>query len=223
MSALEGKRVVVFGASGNVGHGAAHAMLDAGARVVAPTRTEGGARALEETFSGRAFEAVVGDISDPQRAPELAERVAAGGAIDHVFVSLGPWWQGGRVADQDPAQWTRVRAMLLDGHVHAATLFLPLLEAHGGGSYTIVTGMGAHHPMPGTSLLFIATGGVLSLSKVLRTEHEGATVRVNELLISARIEKTPRAGVVPSATFGEAAVAIATGSVSGQVVKYPAG
>mgnify|MGYP001037213572 CR=1 FL=1 len=38
---MDGKHVVVFGATGNVGHGAAEAFAEAGATVIAPTRTGG--------------------------------------------------------------------------------------------------------------------------------------------------------------------------------------
>lgn len=218
---LTGQRVLVLGATGNVGHGAAIAMLDAGATVLAPTRTARGAEALATTFAGRPLQPLVGDISDPIGAAQLADAIASAGPVDHVFASLGPWWQGGRIADQDPAEWTRVRAMLLDGHVHAAEVLLPMLEGRDGASYTIVTGMGAHHVMAGTSLLFVATGGVLSLSKVLRAEYEDGRVRVNELLISARIEKDPRPGVIEAAQLGRTAVEIATGEQFGQIVRFP--
>lgn len=223
MSALlHNTTALVFGASGNVGHGAATAFLDAGATVIAPTRTAAGAEALRADFAGRDLRPLLGDISDPQDAPRLRDAIlAAHGPVDHVLVSLGSWWQGGALAGQDPAAWTQVRRMLLDGHIHAAALFLPLLAGRPSASYTVVTGMGAHHHLPGTSLLFVATQGVLGLSRVLRDEHRDGPVRVNELLIGARIEKTPRPGVIPSATFGQAAVAIAShAEVRGQVLRY---
>jgi hypothetical protein len=81
--------------------------------------------------------------------------------------------------------------------------------------------MGAHHYMRGTSLMFAALGGVISLSKVLREESADSKVRVNEVLIGTRIEKVPRPGVVPSIEFGRSAVAIATGTQKGAVIKYP--
>ena len=218
---LSNQRVLVLGTTGNVGHGIAAAMLDAGATVLAPTRSPRRAQQLETIFANQALEPLVGDISDPRGAERLAEEIAARGPVDHVIASLGSWWQGGSVASQDPAQWARVRAMLLDGHVHAAELLLPLLHGRPGASYTIITGMGAHHPMPGTSLLFVATGAVLSLSKVLRAEYETGPVRVNELLISTRVEKQPRPGVTPSKVLGEAVVTLAGSSRRGEIVAFP--
>lgn len=214
---LSGQRVVVFGATGNVGHGAAAAFLAAGATVLAPTRDAGSASTLAQRF-GDGLVPVVGDISDPVDAPRLAAALRDEGPLDHVFASLGPWWQGGALAGQPTAEWARVRRMLLDGHVHAASQLIPALRDQAS-SYTVVTGMGAHQVIPGTSLLFVAVNGVTALSKVLRSEH-GAGPRVNELLIHARIEKTARPGVVPSEAFGRAAVALAASSVRSRVVDF---
>lgn len=89
MADLDGARVLVFGATGNVGYGAAAACLEAGARVVAPTRTEQKATSLCEGLSNGALTVVVGDVSDPEGAVALAREVDAMGPIDHVFASIG--------------------------------------------------------------------------------------------------------------------------------------
>jgi NAD(P)-dependent dehydrogenase (short-subunit alcohol dehydrogenase family) len=213
----------VFGTTGNVGYGAALGLLAAGATVIAPTRTPQGADGIRAAFAGRALHAVVGDVSEPDDALRLRDTIAREyGGIDHVFVALGPWWQGGALADQAATEWSRVRAMLLDGHVHAATVFLPLLAKRPGSSYTLATGMGAHRFAPGTSLLHIATHGALALSRVIREEHRAGPTRVNEILIACRIERVARPGVVPSAVFGEAVAAIANHSVRSEVLRYDA-
>jgi len=217
---MERSKVVVFGATGNVGYGAAMAFLEAGAEVLAPTRNDAGAARLRAAFGEAPLTPWVGDVSDPDGALQLRDAIAAWGPIDHVFASIGPWWQGGALSGQPPAAWQKVRRMMLDGHIQAASTLLPLLAERPAASYTIVTGMGAHHTVPDTSLLFIACGGVLSLAKWMRHETASGSVRANELLIGCRIEKEARPGVVPSAVFGRAPVAIAEGTVRGEVVKY---
>jgi len=66
----------------------------------------------------------------------------------------------------------------------------------------------------------IAVSGVFGLSRMLRAEHAGDPVRVNELLIRARVERAPRPGVVPAERFGAAAVTIAGSQLRGQVLTY---
>lgn len=211
--------VVVFGATGNIGFGAATAFVKAGARVLAPTRSERGAQELQETFQG-AVTPIIGDISDPAGAQVLVKQLLEHGPVEHVVASLGPWWQGGPLSGQTPQEWTKVRQMLLDGHVHAASLLLPSMSQHAGASYTIITGMGAHHTIPGTSLLYIAVNGVLALSKVAREEARQG-VRVNELLIGGRVEKVARPGVIASAELGQELVALAHSDRRGEIVRFP--
>ena len=55
---------------------------------------------------------------------------------------------------------------------------------------------------------------------MLRAEHAADAVRVNELLIRARIERAPRAGVVTADEFGAAAVTIADSDLRGQILTY---
>jgi 3-oxoacyl-[acyl-carrier protein] reductase len=189
--------------------------------VIAPTRSEARAAELDEELGARGLTAAVGDVSDAAGATELASRILREhGPVRHVIASLGPWWQEGPLHEQPAGEWDRVRAMMLDGHVHAARSWLGPLAEEGEATYTIVSGMGAHHPAPGTSLLFVACGAVLSLSRLLREGGAPDGVRVNEILIGARIERSPRPGVVASATFGEFLRAVLESERAGEVVRY---
>lgn len=219
--ALSGSTAVVFGSTGKVGWGAARALLAAGATVVGPSRDPKRAAAVAAELDHPRFHAVVADVSDPVDAFRLRDVVAARfGPVDHVVASLGSWWQGGRLVEQTPAEFRRVQAMLLDGHVFAAQAFLPAMAGRAGASYTIVTGVGGHASIPGTGLLVVAVSGVFGLSRMLRAEHAADAVRVNELLVGARIERAPREGVVPAEVFGAALVAVAASGVRGQVLRY---
>jgi len=201
---------VVFGTTGNVGYGVAQALLQAGYRVVAPTRSPEKAAALPDTFPAEARAAgelhpIVGDTSSRSGAQALYDSVvAAHGPVDHVVAAMGPWWQGGRTIDQSEAEYRQVMQQSLDVHVFAAQAFVAGMKDRPGSSYTIITGQGGHETIPDTSLLVIAVGGQFALSRMLRHEHAGDPIRINELLIAARIERKPRAGVVPSASFGQA-------------------
>ncbi len=218
-SSLKNKRIVVFGATGNVGFGVAAAALDAGATVVLPARSAESASALESQFGGRAARIVVGDVSDGDQADLLAHTVRSQhGPVDHVVASLGAWWNGGRLVDQTSQTWEEVRRMLLDSHVHAARTMLPLLSADES-AYVIVTGAGAVQPMRTTSLLTIALGGTLALSRLLRAEYRDGA-RVNEVRIATRVEAKPRPGVVPARSFGEAVLRVLASDVRGAVVPF---
>lgn len=213
---LAEKTVLVLGATGNVGAGVAAAALDAGARVVVTSRSTEGVDALKTAFAGQNVVVLHGDVSDADGARALADRVSA---VDHVIASLGAWWmKPGLLEQQVAADWVDVRRMLLDSHVHAASAFLPRVTSSG--SYTVITGQGALKPMPSAHLLTVALGGTLALSRVLRFEHRAEGCRVNEVRISARVEKLPRPGVVVSLDFGRAVVRLLESDVRSAIVPF---
>lgn len=213
--------VVVLGGTGNVGWGAARALLRRGARVIAVTRSPAQALALPaELGAPERVQAVVGDLGTSDGAHALADELAARGGFHHVFASMGPWWQGGPIVEQSGEAYREVMRAYLDCHVYAALALLPPIRGRAGASYTIVTGQGGHMTIPGTGLLVIAVSGVFGLSRMLRAEHAADPVRVNELLIRARVERAPRDGVVAADEFGAAAVAIADSDLRGQIVAY---
>lgn len=212
----------MFGASGNVGWGAAQAFLAKGARVIVPTRSAKQAASLPAALGApeRTFAPQL-DVSTPEGAAELATYVRERfGACQHVFASMGPWWQGGPIVEQDADEYRKVMRNSLDCQVFAAQALLPGMRDSGGASYTIVTGAGGQATIPGTGLLVIAVSGVFGLSRMLRAEHARDAVRINELLIHARIERAARPGVIPAQQFGEAAVALAESEIRGQVLRY---
>ncbi len=218
---IKDSTVVVLGGTGNVGWGAARALLGQGARVFAVTRSPEQAQTLPTSLGApERVQAVVGDLGTPEGARALADELAARGGYHHVFASMGPWWQGGPIVEQSGEAYREVMRSNLDCHVFAAQALLPPIRGRAGASYTIVTGQGGHMTIPGTGLLVVAVSGVFGLSRMLRAAHAPDPVRVNELLISARIERAPRAGVVTADDFGAAAVTIAESDLRGRVLPY---
>jgi NAD(P)-dependent dehydrogenase (short-subunit alcohol dehydrogenase family) len=197
-------RTLVFGATGNVGWGLARALQAVQAPLLLVTRDDGQAQRLRAEFS--TAEVVVDDVSTAEGAERIAAAAAQLGDLRHVFASIGPWWQKGPIADQPLTEWPAIRAAALDGQVFAAMALIRALRDVPGTSYTLVTGQGGHMSIRGTGLLVTAVQGVFGLSRMLRAEHEHRALRVNELLIRARIERSARPGVVPAEAFGAALV-----------------
>lgn len=219
MSALQDAVVVVTGATGNVGWGAAHAFAAAGARVVATVR--GDAPELAALLGGAQHLLVRADLAvdgDAERVRDAA--LDRFGRVDHVVASIGPWWQKGPVVEQSRAELQSVLDTFLTSQFLLARAMLPWMRRHAGGSYTIVTGAGGEVAIPDAGLLGAAVMGVFGLSRALRAEHRGSGARVNELRIRARIERAARAGVVPSAVAGEVFTALAVSDLDGAVVSY---
>lgn len=218
---MKAPRVVVTGISGNIGWGVAHALLSRGVDVVGVTRHQSSCAGIAASLGDSPqLSLEVGDLSDANSAADLGERIASSGDIDHVVAALGPWWQKGMIVEQSMQEYAKVRAALQDSHVHAAMVFIPLLGNTPNSSYTIITGQGANLTVPGTGLLVIAAIAVRGLSRMLREEHRGDTVRVNEVLIGTRIEKAPRPGVVFAPEFGSEIAGLLNAEVRSEVLNY---
>lgn len=220
--AIEGTTAVVLGGTGHVGWGVAKALLARGVKVIAPTRAADSLEPLAASLGGHPrLHLVVGDMSTLDGARDLTARVARDhGPVDHVVASMGPWWQKGRIIDQPEPEYRAVMRASLDCHVFAAQAFLPSLVAREGATYTIITGAGALMSLPDTGLLVVALSGLLGLSRMLRAEHAGDAVRVNEVMIATRVERAPRQGVVPAEDFGVAMGRLLQSGVRGQQLEF---
>jgi NAD(P)-dependent dehydrogenase (short-subunit alcohol dehydrogenase family) len=212
---------LVTGVSGNVGWGVAHALLADGANVVGITRSKESGEAVAASLgNSESLSIEIGDLSDAASAIALRDRILEKEKIDHVVAALGPWWQKGPIVEQTLEEYATVRAGLQDAHVHAAMAFIPSLRNREGSSYTIITGLGAKMTITGTGLLVVAASAVLGLSRMLREEHKSDALRVNEVLITTRIEKQPRNGVVFAPDFGAKLAQLLKSETRSSVLTY---
>jgi NAD(P)-dependent dehydrogenase (short-subunit alcohol dehydrogenase family) len=190
---------------------------------VAVTRAAASVPTIRESLGSHPkLQVEVGNLSHADGAMALVERITEGGAIDHVVASLGAWWQKGLIVEQTPTEYEQVRASSLDSQVFAAMAFLPRLRHRQGATYTLITGAGGHMTLPATGLLVVAVSGVFGLSRMLRTEHANDAVRVNEVLIKARVERKARPGVVAAEAFGAAVAELLDGPTRGAVAQFDA-
>lgn len=216
---LRDRVVLVSGVTGNVGWGAAWAFLEAGATVIAPTRSAARGEALTADFPGQHLHVAVTDLSAPGNAEALRDRIYARfGRLDHAVVCIGPWWQKGPIVAQSLDELQQVMRVYVESQFLVARAFLPFMGR--GNSYTIVTGAAGEASLPNTGLLVTAVQGLYGLSRMLRVEHQSTGVRVNELRIHLRIARAPRLGVLPARQAGPIFVNIArSAEVDGALIR----
>jgi 3-oxoacyl-[acyl-carrier protein] reductase len=220
-SSLAGKIVVVTGATGQVGWGIAHAALDTGATVVLPVRSEAARKKVEHDF-GKARTSIVSvDFADENSLAMMRDATLERfGAIDHVFVPLGSWWQKGASLDQPAAELRDFLSAYVEAPLLLVKTLTPALRVSRG-SYTFITGAaGEAEYIPGASLVVVAVKSQLALCGVLRRELAGEPFRINEIRISRRIERSARPGVVPSQAAGATFVHAVGTNVTGKLLRY---
>lgn len=180
---LAGARIVVAGGTGTVGRYLVKALLEAGATVIVPSRTQ---EKVDKLISGLdaserdRIEALVGDITDET---EGARMVDAAAKIDGAIVSIGRWVSAPEVLDAERADLERAVANYTFEHFSVAKTLLPAVEKSGGG-YVMITGSLSYEPDgPGTGLVAIAGAAQSMLGRVLMKERAERGARINEIVI----------------------------------------
>ncbi|MFC5141575.1 SDR family oxidoreductase [Actinomycetospora rhizophila] len=174
MGSLDGRRVVVTGASSGIGAAVARAAADAGARVGLLARRADRLEALAAEVGGRAGVADVTDAAAVTRAVD--ELAGALGGVDAVVAAAGTMHLGA-VSETDPQRWREVFDVNVHGLLATARAALPHLGE--GASWVTVSSMSGRR-VPS------AAGGVYAASKhaahavdeTLRREAGARGVRV---------------------------------------------
>jgi NAD(P)-dependent dehydrogenase (short-subunit alcohol dehydrogenase family) len=125
------KRVLVVGATGDVGQGAVAALLDAGLAVVAAGRSQERLARLGEAHAGRPLHLVAADLSDEVGAEALWEESSAEGSIDAVVVAVNAKNEARPLLDWTVDELAGVLRSNLLTHFTAARTFIPRLPRDG--------------------------------------------------------------------------------------------
>lgn len=178
MGALDGKVIIVTGASRGIGAAAAGALITAGATVVLTARdgkmTEQVARALGDLASARAC-----DVADYNAFEALvAETRKRFGRLDVLINNAGVIEPISSIADSDPAVWARNIDINLTGAYHAIRAVLPGMLQAGHGTIVNVSSGAAIRPLEGWSAYCSAKAGLHMLTRAIALETAGRGIRV---------------------------------------------
>jgi 3-oxoacyl-[acyl-carrier protein] reductase len=183
MASVEGKRVVVTGASQGLGYGIAEAFLKQGASVMICARgaadLEKARTALEKEAPGRVF-AKVTDIGKETDIDSLAaETLARMGGLDVLIANAGIHGPKGSIEDVDWNEWVDAIRINLTGTVYCCRAFLPLLRKSARGKILLLSGGGATKPFPFISAYAASKAGIVRYGETLAEELKPAGIDVN--------------------------------------------
>ena len=110
MQALEGKSVLVTGASSGIGRASAKAFAQAGMKVAVSARSTDRLRELVEELGPDAI-MLPADLTNAADTDKLIHAaIAKLGSLDVLFANAGVYIAG-QVADGDPAEWDKLLAL----------------------------------------------------------------------------------------------------------------
>lgn len=176
---LEGRRVLVTGASSGIGAATARSIAAAGGRVAVLARRRERIEALAEEIGGAA---VIGDVTQVRAAPELVEQAAdALGGLDALVNNAGIM-RPGLVADGDPQDWRAMFEVNVLGLLAVTQAAIPHLRRADRGSIVNISSMSGRRVPSPTGGVYAATKfAVHAISESLRQELQDDGVRVTTI------------------------------------------
>jgi len=183
---LEGKRVLVTGASSGIGREVAVACAREGAMVVAAGRDETRLAGTLASLAGTGHVQVSGDLRSPEGRKAV---VAAAGVVDGIVHSAGT--TGVRLFRQvDATHIDEDFAINFDAPILLTQAMLAGRQVATGGSIVFVGSFAAHIGAKGSSIYSASKGALIPAARALAQEI-GARQRIRVNVINASYVETP--------------------------------
>jgi NAD(P)-dependent dehydrogenase (short-subunit alcohol dehydrogenase family) len=184
---LQGRGILITGASLGLGKAIASACVDEGAHVFLCAR---GAEALEKTRAellsrarpGQKVAAMAADVSRPEEAARLMESALAALPAFHGLVNnAGIYGPQGLLEETDWQDWVRTIETNLYGTAFLCRAAIPVMRKLGYGKIVNLSGGGASGPLPRFSAYAASKGAIVHLTETLAHELKGSGIDVNAL------------------------------------------
>ncbi|MGL6208821.1 MAG: SDR family oxidoreductase [Paracoccaceae bacterium] len=172
---MQGKVVMITGASRGIGAAAVGVFAAAGAQVVLLARDAGQIAVLADRVGGMALRCDVADWMAVEGA--VAAVQARYGRVDVLINNAGVIDPIGRLAEVDPADWARAVDINLKGVFNGIRAVLPGMKAQGSGTIINLSSGAAHAPYEGWSAYCAAKAGVAMLTRAVHLEEGGWGLR----------------------------------------------
>ena len=177
---LDGRVALITGAGSGIGEAIAHAMADAGARIIA-VDIDGNAAERTATAIGREAASLVCDVSARLRCDGLAVEVRNRvGAIAILVNNAGIIRRGTVMEPNTREDWDATLAVNLDGPYNMVTAFLDQLRETKG-SIINIGSIQSFVALPNSAAYTTSKGGVRMLTKALAIELSPLGIRVNAI------------------------------------------
>ena len=174
---VQGKTVLITGASRGIGAEAARVFAQAGANVVLMARSADSLSDLVAEIGATAL-AVAGDVS---RYDDMARAVQAAvdtfGGLDVLINNAGAVEPISHMASADPEDWGHVIDINLKGVFYGMRAALPVMQKAGGGTVLTVSSGAAHGPVEAWSHYCTSKAGAAMLTRCLDKEERANGIR----------------------------------------------
>lgn len=181
MGSLDGKVVLITGASRGIGAAAARKFVAAGAHVGLAARDSAALAALADELGADAT-ALPCDVADYAAvARAVAQLHGARGRLDVLVNNAGVIEPITPLAEADPEAWARLIDINLTGAFNGFRAALPVMIAQGGGTVLTIGSGAAANPLEGWSAYCASKAGALMLTRIADIENRAQGIRAISL------------------------------------------
>lgn len=198
---IEGKVVVITGASSGLGEASARLLSAGGATVVLAARRADRIRSLAEELSGRGGKAlaVATDVTRFDEVKKLADAaVQAYGRIDVMINNAGLMPQS-LLERLKIDEWDRMIDVNIKGVLYGIAAALPYMQQQKAGHFINVSSVAGHRVGPGTAVYSATKHAVRALSEGLRQEVKPYNIRTTVISPGAVATELPDSVTDPNA------------------------
>lgn len=185
---LNGKRVLLCGASQGIGAATAQVMAECGARLTLLARNEQRLAELCQTLPGGGHDWLAVDLGDGDQLGQSLPELGAGGYQILIHNSGGP--PAGPVIEADPAAFEAGFRQHLVAGQRLAQALVPSMRSSGWGRIVNVISTSVREPIVGLGVSNAVRGAVAAWSKTLSRELAADNITVNNVLPG--FTETPR-------------------------------
>jgi NAD(P)-dependent dehydrogenase (short-subunit alcohol dehydrogenase family) len=184
---LQGRKILITGASQGFGLAVAERCLAEGADVAVCARSR---EQIEQTAAalrakapkGQRVAAAVADVSNPKDVEALvADATRELGDLDGLVNNAGVYGPKGLIEEVDWADWAKAIEINLLGTVLPCRAVLPAFRKRGSGKIVNLSGGGATAPLPRLSAYAASKAAVVRFTETLAEELRGTHIDVNAI------------------------------------------
>lgn len=181
MSILQGKTILVTGASSGIGKATAEALAREGAKLIITARRE---TLLKEVAAGlpTPTHALVLDARDREAiAPALASLPKEFSTIDGLVNNAGLALGLHGTAEAEWSDWETMIETNIVGLIAMTRQVLPGMKARGGGHVVNISSIAGNYHYPGSNVYGASKAFVTYFSLAMRADLQGTNVRVTNI------------------------------------------
>jgi NAD(P)-dependent dehydrogenase (short-subunit alcohol dehydrogenase family) len=177
LMSVDGKTVLITGASRGIGAETARVFADAGANVVLAARSADALAELAGEIGDRAL-SVSCDVADRAQVDAAVQAaVDRFGALDVLIGNAGVIEPISRLSEADPEEWGRAIDINLKGVFHGMRAAVPVMRKAGGGTIITISSGAAHSAIEAWSHYCSSKAGAAMLTACLHREEAEHGIR----------------------------------------------